>query len=95
MNRLLTSGVRTGFLRVASRPVAAHSYVKKTKAITARNFSSKGASPFYDATMSSNSRYILFILLGAAVGEAIFGFAGDMVWEINNRGVSIVNVISL
>jgi len=48
----------------------------------------KGSSAvsMYDALFSSNARYVLFVVVGAAAGEAVYGFVGDSLWHMNNRG---------
>lgn len=43
---------------------------------------------FYDTFMKTNSRYLMFVISGAALGEFMFGFVGDLIWDLNNRGVS-------
>jgi len=47
------------------------------------------AGPLYNAVMSSNAKYVMFILTGACIGEGVFGFATNLVWTANNRGVSL------
>mmetsp|Transcript_5331 Transcript_5331/g.6431 ORF Transcript_5331/g.6431 Transcript_5331/m.6431 type:complete len:119 (+) Transcript_5331:246-602(+) len=90
MNRLLSFGTRTGLAGVARQSQGLRRFAKAGKSAevlavsNARSFSKN--SQVYNIGMSSNSRYILFILLGAAVGEALFGLTGDLIWDMNNRG---------
>ncbi|GBG32384.1 Cytochrome b-c1 complex subunit 9 [Hondaea fermentalgiana] len=48
----------------------------------------KSSSGFnlYNVVFASNARYILFVVTGAAIGEIFYGFIGDSIWEMNNRG---------
>ena len=43
-------------------------------------------STVYSTLLSKNSRYVLFILCGAFLGEIIYTNFIDTIWNLNNRG---------
>jgi hypothetical protein len=50
------------------------------------------ASPVYSAIMSSNWRYVSFIIAGAATTEFVFNQGMDFLWSVNNRNKLFTNV---
>lgn len=50
------------------------------------------ASPVYTAIMSSNWRYVSFIIAGAATTEFVFNQGMDFLWSVNNRNKLYTNV---
>lgn len=43
----------------------------------------------YSTFFRSNLSYVTFVIVGAMAFEGVYGTFGDMVWEMNNRGVSV------
>ena len=48
---------------------------------------SRSGGILYNTFFKTNSRYLLFVFTGAVIGEAIYGFVFDTIWELNNKGV--------
>ena len=80
-SRSLVSRAHVGAIRSQGRRVG----VQQQRGFAAQ---AQGKKPtMYDVFMKTNSRYLMFVITGAAVGEFMFGFVGDMIWDLNNRGV--------
>lgn len=72
------------------RPMMLRSNHLQTRAFASKAKGDGGGFNLYDTVMKTNSRYVLFVVTGAAVGEFMFGAVGDLIWDLNNRGVCIV-----
>mmetsp|Transcript_4907 Transcript_4907/g.10159 ORF Transcript_4907/g.10159 Transcript_4907/m.10159 type:complete len:111 (+) Transcript_4907:81-413(+) len=61
-----------------------------SQGVRARNMATSAAPAsgfsLYNTLFSSNARYVLFVVAGATAGELVYGFVGDSIWEMNNRG---------
>jgi hypothetical protein len=70
---------------------AARLGVARPVAVRSRGMAA-GASPVYTAIMSSNWRYVTFIIAGAATTEFVFNQGMDFLWGVNNRNKLYSNV---
>ena len=50
------------------------------------------AGPIYKAVMSNNAKYVLFIIVGATVGEKVYCSFFNQMWHLNNQNKLYENI---